>query len=350
MALFRSGAADRIVGFDLMARAGEEGLARKAIHEAAPDLATAVDGADLVILAAPVERIPRIVKESLPYLKKGAILTDVASTKRYLAETIPPLLPAGVYYVGGHPMAGTERSGISAADPFLFENAVYLLTPGESTPQPVIDILLYMVGKIGGIPLSLTPLDHDIMVAAISHLPHLAAAALVNAAARVDEQHAKTLSLAAGGFRDSTRIALGSPCLWREIFASNRRPLLTVLDLYLEELNAFRHELRLSADEKVEARLERAAAVRRQLPVKNKGFLTLLHDLVVVIEDRPGAIAGVVSILAAANLNIKDIEILRIREGEGGTLRLAFEDAATLERAVDLLSTKGYQVQARGEG
>lgn len=187
------------------------------------------------------------------------------------------------------------------------------------------------------------------MVAAVSHLPHLTAAALVNTAFRVEEKHPGAVELAAGGFRDSTRIARGAPSLWREIFASNRLPLLEVLDIFLTELTTFRDNLRLAKDHKVEAALSLAAAAREELPIKNKGFLTLLHELVAVIEDRPGAIAGVVGILAQEELNIKDIEILRIREGEGGTLRLAFEDADTLTRALVLLSSEGYQVRARGE-
>jgi len=158
------------------------------------------------------------------------------------------------------------------------------------------------------------------------------------------------LSLAAGGFRDSTRIALGSPALWREIFRSNREPLLEVLKVFLDELRAFQEEIAGDQPGRLENRLAAAARAREELPVKHKGFLTLLHELVVVIEDRPGAIAGVVSLLAAAELNIKDIEILRIREGEGGTLRLAFENAPALAEAVRILRAEGYQVQERGGG
>lgn len=349
MSLYRSGFAGRIRGYDLAPEAGREALARRAVHELAPDLPAAAAGADLVILAVPVERIPEVAAVIAPHLKNGAILTDVAATKARLAEIIPPLLPPGAYYVGGHPMAGMERSGIAAADPFLFENAVYLLTPGEDIPPEVIECLVAMVRAVGGLPYFLRPAEHDLMVAAVSHLPHLAAAALVNTASRVEEDHPGTMALAAGGFRDSTRIALGSPVLWREIFRSNRRPLLQVLELFLEELDAFRRELAADQGALLENRLGAAQTAREKLPVKNKGFLTLLHELVVVIEDRPGAIAGVVSLLAAVELNIKDIEILRIREGEGGTLRLAFEDAPALEQAAAILRAEGFQVQVRGD-
>ncbi|NLW09228.1 MAG: prephenate dehydrogenase/arogenate dehydrogenase family protein [Firmicutes bacterium] len=350
MSLCRSGSVEEVAGYDLSPEAGREALARRAIHKQAPDPETAVAGADLVILAVPVERIPEIAARIGPVLKEGAILTDVASTKARLAATVPPLLPPGVYYVGGHPMAGMEASGIAAADPFLFQNAVYLLTPAEETPAEVRESLLRLVRLVGGIPYFLRPEEHDLMVAAVSHLPHLTAAALVNTACRLEREQPGTLSLAAGGFRDSTRIALGSPALWREIFRSNREPLLEVLKVFLDELRAFQEEIAGDQPGRLENRLAAAARAREELPVKHKGFLTLLHELVVVIEDRPGAIAGVVSLLAAAELNIKDIEILRIREGEGGTLRLAFENAPALAEAVRILRAEGYQVQERGGG
>lgn len=348
MSLCRSGAVEEVKGYDLSPEAGREALTRRAVHKEAPDPATAVAGADLVILAVPVEKTPETAAKIGPYLKKGAIVTDVASTKARLAAVIPPFLPPDVYYVGGHPMAGMEASGIAAADPFLFQNAVYLLTPAKEIPVEVRECLAHMVRLVGGIPHFLRPEEHDLMAAAVSHLPHLVAAALVNTACRLEKEQPGTLALAAGGFRDSTRIALGSPALWREIFRSNRGPLLHVLTAFLDELSAFQAEIAGDQSERLESRLATAARAREELPVKSKGFLTLLHELVVVVEDRPGTIAGVVNILAAAELNIKDIEILRIREGEGGTLRLAFEDAPALAEAVRILRAKGFQVQERG--
>ena len=349
MALYRSKSVGEVVAYDLAPGVADEAVARAAAHKKVDRLSAAAQ-ADLVVLAVPVEKTVPVVKEMAPFLKKGTILTDVASTKADLYRRIPPLLPEDVYYVGGHPMAGTERSGISAADPFLFENAVYLLTPGGNVPDGILETLCRFVRIVGGLPHLLDPEEHDLMVAAVSHLPHVVAAALVNTAASLEKRLAGTLSLAAGGFRDSTRIALGAPGLWREILFSNRAPLLTILDELIAELTAFRQDLAASAKEQLEERLNRARLVRAELPVKNKGFLTLLHELVVVIEDRPGAISGVVNLLSAQGLNIKDLEILHIREGEAGTLRIAFEQASTLAQAVTVLKNQGYQVQAREDG
>jgi prephenate dehydrogenase len=200
---------------------------------------------------------------------------------------------------------------------------------------------------VGGLPLLLKPEEHDLMVAVVSHLPHLLAAALVNVAARFNQEYPGTLSLAAGGFHDTTRVAMGSPSLWREIFNSNRTSLLKVIKEFTEELQGFCSQLSAKEMELVEKRLNQAAVVRSELPAKNKGFLTLLYELVVVIEDRPGTIAEVTGILK--DLNIKDIEILRVREGEGGTLRLAFDDEQTLGQAVSLLRARDFTVRVRGK-
>ncbi|NLW59354.1 MAG: prephenate dehydrogenase/arogenate dehydrogenase family protein [Firmicutes bacterium] len=335
-----------VVGYDPVAATCREALARQAVHEIAESVTAAVEGADLVVLAVPVEKMAEVVLAAAPALAPGTILTDVASTKGQLAQELPPLLPEGVYYVGGHPMAGSEQSGLAAADPFLFQNAVYLLTPAPETPRAVLATLEEFIRMVGGLPLLLTPEEHDLMVAVVSHLPHLVAAALVNVAVDFNAQYPGTLSLAAGGFHDTTRVAMGSPALWRQILASNRHALLLALRALAAEVDAFAAALSAGELEELEARLRRAATARTELPARKKGFLTLLHELVVVIEDRPGAIAEVVEIIKT--VNIKDIEILRVREGEGGTLRLAFENEEALNEAVRLLRAHGFQTQVRG--
>lgn len=346
MALCRQPGNLRVVGYDSEPATGQEALARQGVHEIAVSLESVVRGADLVVVAVPVGKIEQVVAEIASALAPGAIITDVASTKGRFAKVIPPLLPPGVYYVGGHPMAGSEQSGIAAADPFLFQNAVYLLTPGSETPPQVLAALEQFIGMVGGLPLQLAPEEHDLMVAVVSHLPHLSAAALVNVAAEFNQRYPGTLALAAGGFHDTTRVAMGSPVLWREIFASNRASLLRVLKAMHGELAAFIAALSVGEMAEVEARLERATVIRRELPARKKGFLTLLYELVVVIEDRPGTIAEVIDILK--EINIKDIEILRVREGEGGTLRLAFEDENALKNADQLLRARGFMTQVRG--
>ncbi len=338
----------RIIGYDCSLSACKEALERKAVHRIASSLEDAVKESELVLIAVPVEKIQGIVEESSPYFKTGSVIMDVGSTKGFLAHTIPSILPPGVYYVGGHPMTGAESSGIFAADPFLFQNAVFLLTPTEIIPPEIIKRLRGLIKMVGGIPLLLNPEEHDKLVAVVSHLPHLLAATLVNFASRFNQEYPQTLSLAAGGFRDTTRVAMGSSALWREIFNSNRLSLLQAVEGFIEELQAFSTELSSGDMESLEKRLEQAAIVRTGLPFRNKGFLDLSHELVVMLQDQPGAIAEVTGVLADDAINIKDIEILRVREGEGGTLRLAFQDENTLQKAVGLLREQGFTVRIRG--
>lgn len=346
MALCRTNRQIQVVGYDLSSWTCREALERKAAHEIADTLPMAVAEADLVILAVPVEKVWEVIKEASPFLRPGTIVTDVASVKGILSQLIPADLPTGVYYVGGHPMTGAEQSGILAADPFLFQNAVYLLTPEADLPPAVVTELCELITMIGGLPLLLKPEEHDLMVAVVSHLPHLTAAALVNVAARFNAHYPGTLSLAAGGFRDTTRVAMGPPELWRQIFSTNRSALLRVINELGLELQKFYRWMVAGQMERVEESLNQAAVVRSELPASHKGFLTLFYELVVVIEDRPGTIAEVTGILK--EINIKDIEILRVREGEGGTLRLAFNDEQALTRAVELLRANGLTARVRG--
>ena len=348
MALCRHDGKLEVTGYDSSSQVCTEALARNAVHKIASNLEEAIKEAGLVLLAVPVEKIQGVVEESSYYFKTGSVVMDVGSAKGVLARTIPSLLPPGVYYVGGHPMTGAESSGIFAADPFLFQNAVFLLTPTENIPPELVKELYDVIKIVGGIPLLLNPEEHDKMVAVVSHLPHLLAAALVNYASRFNQDYPQTLSLAAGGFRDTTRVAMGSPALWREIFNSNRFSLLQALEGFIGELQGFSRELFTGEMELLEKRLGQAAIVRSEIPFRNKGFLDLSHELVVLLQDRPGAIAEVTLVLAGDAINIKDIEILRVREGEGGTLKLAFEDERQLKKAAGLLREQGFTVRIRG--
>lgn len=344
MALTRHGGELEVRGWDVSETTRQEAMARGAVQIAPGQLNEAVEGADLVIVATPIRSVLPVLRQALPALKPGMVVTDVASTKGELAEAIGRILPPGVEYIGGHPMAGTEGSGIAAADPFLFENAVYILTPTRTTGQRAMAMLEGLLQLIGAHPLVLGVEEHDRMVAAVSHLPHLAAVSLANAAGNAETKLPGTLSLAAGGFRDSTRIAMSSPELWAEIVFSNKTQVLAMLDDYLEELKKLRGIIRDDCEEEFRSYFRRGDEVRRQVPQKNKGFIHLLYEMVVQIQDRPGAIAGVINLLADAAINIKDIEILRVREGEAGTLRLAVEDEASLSLAKEILTKRGYRV------
>ncbi|HHX01050.1 MAG TPA: prephenate dehydrogenase [Firmicutes bacterium] len=308
---------------------------------------TPVQDGDLVVLAAPIATNLTILEQINPLLLPQTIVTDVGSTKSEFVAKAEQILARKSPFIGGHPMAGAETSGVGRADPYLFENAFYILTPTEQTIPLALANLEKLVKGIGAKPMILDPKTHDLIVAAISHVPHLAAAALVQTAAAIDAQHPVTLALAAGGFKDTTRIASGNPGLWKEICFSNKEQILKMIDQLVDHLSAMRQVLAANQEEEFAAQLTRAKTVRDQIPAKLKGYWPFLDEVIVTIPDRPGMIGEVAAILGRQNINIDDIEILRVREGEGGTLRLGFAQTGSAARAVQILKSHGFAAWTR---
>ncbi|MFZ5651111.1 MAG: prephenate dehydrogenase/arogenate dehydrogenase family protein [Bacillota bacterium] len=345
MAISRKSLARRVVGLGRGREALELALEHGAVHGISQDYRD-VDGCDLVVVATPVGSTLGILSELSPYLAHGAIITDVGSTKAEIVEGAEKILPAGSVFIGGHPMAGSEKGGISGADPYLFENAFYILTPGRDTPRECLDRLVKLVEGIGSRPVLMDPAGHDLSVAAVSHLPHLVAATLVNCLFDLPGGEKKSL-LAAGGFRDTTRIAAGSPEMWRDIFASNRSSVLEALKAFRARLDQFQESLESCDHDSIFQLLSRARDLKNGMPARRKGYLPALWEIVVTVPDEPGVIARLASILGGEGINICDIEILRVREGEGGTIRIAFAKETEQERAVTLLTGSGIPSKKR---
>jgi prephenate dehydrogenase len=314
------------------------------------ELAAGAAQADLVILATPIHQIlAQLEVLGRAPLAPGALVTDVGSTKREVLAAAERALGARVHFIGGHPMAGSEKRGMAAADPFLFENAYYVLTPQEGTPPGEVDRLAELVGRTGARVVVLTAEEHDRIAAAISHLPQLLAVALVNSLEELGPLRDHALRLAAGGFRDMTRIASSPFPVWRDILATNRT-------WVSKDLSAFRAALAEAAarleggaarEPEVEREFERAARTRAAIPRDTKGFLSTMWEVLVVVEDRPGMIAAISTALAARGINIKDIEVLKVREGEGGSLRLAFATRQVAEEALSTLAAHGFSGRLR---
>jgi prephenate dehydrogenase len=207
------------------------------------DLKEAVQGAELVILCTPLSQMPGVATRMLPFLKSGAIVTDVGSVKGSVVRELEPLArQAGAEFVGSHPMAGSEKSGATAARADLFEGAVCLVTPGRySSPEATAKVEDFWK-SLGGCPLRLSPEAHDDLVSRSSHLPHVVAAELANYV--LSPVHPKEQALVcANGFRDTTRIASGSAEMWRDIVLANRQNLSRVLGVFIEDLQEFQFAL-----------------------------------------------------------------------------------------------------------
>jgi len=211
-----------------------------AVDKAAASPAAGVGAADVVFFCTPVLQIPHLVKEIGPGLKSGAIITDVGSTKGFLRREIAALLPPGICYIGGHPMTGREKSGITAADGTLFDDKMYILTPDDDAPPASVELLRQLVGLTGARVTVMDVEHHDRSAAVISHIPHIAAAALVNLLARYPGEEQSLLNLAGGGFCDTTRIASSNADMWADICLTNSAAIGQGLDQFqtiLDELN-----------------------------------------------------------------------------------------------------------------
>ena len=346
MALCRRGLAREVVGTGSGAGNLRLALELGAINSFTLSPAGAVTGADLVIIATPVSATIPALLELLPHLTPGTVVTDVGSTKGEVVREGERAVTPGISFVGGHPMSGSEKTGVQGADPYLFENAFYVITPTPQTSPGALSYVRKLAGGVGARVIEMEPEAHDRAVSAVSHLPHLIAAALVNTVARSPGSE-NALPLAAGGFRDTTRIASGSPSLWRDIFISNRRQALGMLQYFKKELDLFEDMLLAGDGRAIETWLDCARQARSEIPSKTRGYLPVLHELVLTVPDRPGAINGFTLHLLKAGINISDIEILRVREGEGGTIRVGLATEEEREKAVRVLREQGYPVYVK---
>ena len=298
----------------------------------------ALKQADLVVLATPVQTIPPLLETIAPHLQPGTRVTDVGSVKAPIVEHAQRVLPPDVHFLGGHPMTGKEQGGFQHADPLLYENALYILTPTRRlTPEwePVFQLL----EGIGARLFLIDPQTHDRLAAKISHTPQLTAIALVRLLRDLEPAY---LQLGAGGFRDMTRIASSPFTPWKDILQMNRKAILDALTSLIEELDTYRQAVAEERWEEIEQAFTEAAALRNQVPQDMKGFLHPLAEVFLFAEDRPGFLHEITGILAEAGLNIKDIELLKIREGLGGTFRLAFATPEEAQEAIRKLRQAGY--------
>jgi prephenate dehydrogenase len=255
----------RVRGADRDAATLRRALAAGAIDEAAEDLAAAGRGARLVVVAVPVLAIRDAVAALSPSLERGAVLTDVGSTKLGLIDRVEKLLPPGVAFVGGHPIAGTEDSGFDASFAGLYRGARFLVTPGARSTPEALALVRALWESLGARVESIDAATHDRIFAVISHLPHVVAYALVNAAARAEARLPGLLSYTGGGFRDFTRIAASHPAMWRDICIDNRDEIIAAIDEFLAETGRLRELIAAGDSAGLESAFGAARVVRRSL-------------------------------------------------------------------------------------
>lgn len=334
-----------VVGHSVNPESAKKYLARGVVDEATVSMAEAAENADFLFLCVPVGRLESYVDQlSALNLKPGCIVTDVGSTKAAVVRHGEKLNRKCAFFIGGHPMAGSERSGVEAASSFLFENAYYVLTPTERTPQEAVDRLEKLLRWTKAQIVKMDAEQHDDIVAAISHLPHIIAVGLVNQISAYNETNSLYANLAAGGFRDITRIASSDPHIWRDILIQNRTVLLKLLDDWQVEMDKFRKLLTEADGEGIAEAFRRAGQFRSRLPERRKGMITSLYECYVDIPDHPGIIGKIATELGQAHINLSNLQIIESREDVPGVLRLSFREEEDMRRAAELLKSLQYKV------
>jgi prephenate dehydrogenase len=325
-----------VSGLDADAERLEEALAAGVVDRAEDDLE-----AEVVFVATPATAVAETVGRilSTPGRREDAVVTDVSGVKTAIVQAADH-----PRFIGGHPMAGSEQIGLSGADPDLFQGAVWVLTPTSATDLDSFDHLQGVVTELGADVLVLSPDDHDRLVAVVSHVPHLVAATLMNAAASGAEQNGALLRLAAGGFRDMTRVAAGHPGIWPDICAENAGPIVDALEGLLTELTTMRDRVAGHDRESILGVLQRASLSRRNLPARSVRPDNL-SELRIPVPDRHGVLAEITSLAANGGISIYDIEIAHSAEGPRGVLILVV-DTAEAERLRHAIEAQGYHCQA----
>lgn len=313
-------------------------VAKEAVERGAADATGFDPSSELVVIAAPVSHVPELALDALE--RSDAVVTDVGSTKSEICQQVNH-----PRFVGGHPMAGSEQDGLAGAVNDLFEGAMWVLTPLAITDEAAFATVRNMVRSLGAETLALTPELHDEMVAHVSHVPHLTAATLMNLADDASVEHRALLRLAAGGFRDMTRISAGRPVIWPDICAANHRAIVKGLDDLISALSSVRDLVAGQDRSGILELLTRARSARLNLPV-GFGPADDLVELRVPIPDRPGEIAAIATLAAELDVNIFDLEIRHSGEGRQGIMMLVVDEARS-ERFQGGLLARGYRPTAR---
>ncbi len=316
------------------------------INEACTQIGDSFEKCDYIFLCAPVSFNDENLITLQSHLSKNAVLTDVGSVKTDIHEHITAL-GLEEQFIGGHPMTGSERFGYANSKASLFENAYYILTPSDKIPTEKVAAFQTLVQTIGAIPLVLSYRQHDYVTAAISHLPHVIAASLVNLVKDADSKEGIMKMIAAGGFKDITRIASSSPTMWQHICLTNTDNISSLLEQYIQDLTAFKQKLDAKDTDVLYRFFDDARIYRESFINVSSGPIKTEYVLTVDIADKPGAIAAIASLLAMHDVSIKNIGINHNRELAEGALRIEFYEDTSARNATDVLTSHGYNIHMK---
>ncbi|MCH5274343.1 MAG: prephenate dehydrogenase [Lachnospiraceae bacterium] len=334
----------RIIAYDI----NEEALALALKEGVADSITSAIDNSfsscDYLFLCAPVSCNDDNLLAIKEVLSPDCILTDVGSVKTNIHQHIKE---AGLsaQFIGGHPMAGSERFGYANSKAMLLQNAYYILTPSPETNPHKLASYENLVSEMGAIPLVLSYEEHDFITAAVSHLPHVIASTLVNLVRISDSPEGTMKQIAAGGFKDITRIASSSPTMWQQICLSNGENIAGLLQRYIDALTRARTAIENKDEAALYELFDTARIYRDSFINSSSGPIKRAYDLTVDIADKPGSMATIVSLLAEHGISIKNIGITHNREAAEGSMHLEFYEEDAMQMTKKLLQEKHYDIK-----
>ena len=293
---------------------------------------------DIIFISTPVSTIVEYVKELKKYIKKECIITDTGSTKKTIIEGTKGI---DVEFIGGHPMIGSERVGYETSKEFLFENSYYIITKKSTNKQQSIEKLKEIIIEIGAIPIIIDEEKHDYITSVISHVPHIVASALVRLVRDLDDEEELMKTLAAGGFKDITRIASSDPTMWENICNENKHEITNVLKILINILENF--EKQIDNREKTYKFFETSKEYRDSF-INKKINGNTMPEIDICVKDENGAIAKITAILSENDIGIKNIEVLNNRENNFGALKIIVNSYVEREIANDIIKDLGYEV------
>ncbi len=332
-----------IIAYDIKSESLLQAVNDGVVNTSADAIDERFSDCNYIFLCAPVSRNDENLLKIKNFLSSDCLLTDVGSVKSDIHKHIEAL-GLNHCFIGGHPMAGSERTGYINSKAILLENAYYVLTPTKEVSPFKLEAYCDLVSTMGAIPLVLDYDRHDFITAAVSHLPHVIASSLVNLIEKSDSEDGLMKMIAAGGFKDITRIASSSPAMWQQICMTNTQNINQLLDYYIHSLLKIRKEIEEHKEAAVYDFFDNARNYRDSFIDASSGPIKKSYSLNIEIADEPGALASIATILALNNISIKNIGIVHNREQEDGVLRIEFYAPESIDDACRILSAKGYVI------
>lgn len=333
----------RLIAYDMKKDTLHDAVSDKVIDLPLTSIGSEFSACDYIFLCAPVSENDKNLAEIKKYLSPSCLLSDVGSVKTDIHKHIEALGLEG-QFIGGHPMAGSERTGYINSRALLLENAYYILTPGRGVPEETVASFHSLIASLGAIPMVLTCRQHDFVTAAVSHLPHVVAASLVNLIRQTDSEEGIMKLIAAGGFKDITRIASSSPVMWQQICLTNRENISELLNHYINSLKQIKAEIDESSADQLYQFFDEARRYRDSFIDASSGPIKKSYSIRVDIADEPGALAAIATILALNQISIKNMGIVHNREQEDGVLQIEFYQEDSIEKSAGILRAKGYMI------